>query len=398
MSVRHLIAASLTLALFAGGTAAQAAAMGDSGLALPGGFVPARYSAFNPYSSFAFALDGPVGDIAASGFAIDNAPPLLADDFLVAGSHPNRARDVEIIDRLTPGVALEFGYNLTAAGRFGDAADDELFLAVSAVNSPYASLTNGGNYVGSTIALSDSASVRFGEAFLDPLHPEYGMPAFSYDAPIWQSRLQADPRQAQTSLLDANWDFASWGGLDMIATQTAEQDGVLGRFDSGAPSVIKSAGTAAAGVAAHVGFGDGWVTTFSYNAGITQLSLKPNALAVTGGPETLQSRAYGFAVAKHGLFGDDDSLGFAVSRPLDVYAGAANLAANGGAATDDLSIGRGLESLMSGTQETDFEVGYVTSFMGGALALQANAGYQMNVPGLGGANSLSVISRAKINF
>ena len=40
----------------------------------------------------------------------------------------------------------------------------------------------------------------------------------------------------------------------------------------------------------------------------------------------------------------------------------------------------------------------MTTFMDGALALQANAGYQMNVAGLGGTNAVSVISRAKINF
>jgi hypothetical protein len=43
-------------------------------------------------------------------------------------------------------------------------------------------------------------------------------------------------------------------------------------------------------------------------------------------------------------------------------------------------------------------LGYVTSFFNGALALQANAGYQMNLAGQSGTNSFSVISRAKINF
>ena len=38
------------------------------------------------------------------------------------------------------------------------------------------------------------------------------------------------------------------------------------------------------------------------------------------------------------------------------------------------------------------------SFMDGALALQANASYQMNYQGQTGATSLSVLSRAKIKF
>ena len=44
------------------------------------------------------------------------------------------------------------------------------------------------------------------------------------------------------------------------------------------------------------------------------------------------------------------------------------------------------------TPETDLQLGYVTSFLDGALALQANAAYQMNYQGQTGATSLSVLS------
>ena len=55
-------------------------------------------------------------------------------------------------------------------------------------------------------------------------------------------------------------------------------------------------------------------------------------------------------------------------------------------------------ALPAQTPETDLQLGYVTSFLDGALALQANAAYQMNYQGQTGANSLSVLSRAKIKF
>ncbi len=55
-------------------------------------------------------------------------------------------------------------------------------------------------------------------------------------------------------------------------------------------------------------------------------------------------------------------------------------------------------SLASATPETDVELGYITTFFDGALALQANAGYQMNFAGQSGTNALTVLSRAKINF
>ena len=48
--------------------------------------------------------------------------------------------------------------------------------------------------------------------------------------------------------------------------------------------------------------------------------------------------------------------------------------------------------------ETDLQLGYVTSFLDGPLALQANAAYQMNYQGQAGATSVSVLSRAKIKF
>lgn len=407
MRTRFLAAASLMLVLCTAATVASAAVA--SGSAFSGGaaapaFVPAQYSAFNSYSVFGFAMPGPAGDIFAQGYSLDRmAPDLLAGNFIINGDNHYLARDLEIVDRLTPDIDLELGYNVGWAGRFG-AYDDVsnsafagLFSGASAIGSPYAALTNGGNYVGSRVALSDGMSMRFGEATLDPFVSNYGMPAFSFDAPVWSSRLQLDPRQVQTSLAGVDWNFASWGGLGMVATQTTEHNGVLGSYgSSNALSVAKTASTTAVGVSARVGFGDGWVTTFSYNQGITQLSLRPNAFSA-GSADTLQSRSYGFAVAKHGLFGDDDSLGFAVSRPLQVYSGTDFNVTDGFGAPDSL-IGHGIPSLSSTAPETDLELGYVTTFMNGALALQANAGYQMNATGLGGSNSLSVISRAKINF
>lgn len=365
MFVRNLMAASLVLALCAGGTVARAAVTDGSSDA----------------SSLAVPALAPVDGGAA-------ASPYLTNHIL--------ADSVETAATLMPGADVAFGYNVPMAGRFGayDGTSTGLFLSSPAVASPYAGLAGGGSYIGSKIALSDSVSLRFGEAMLNPSRSPYAAPAFSLDAPLWGSRLALDPRQVQTSLLGADWDFASWGGLDLIASHTAERNGFLGDFNANA--LARSANTSAVGMSAHVGFGGGWVTTFSYNQGITQLSLRPNALASTS-TDSLQSRAYGFAVAKHGLFGDDDSLGLAVSRPLQVYAGGAGLAGDGFDTPANLGTGRQYAGLTN-SAETDLEVGYVTTFMNGALALQANAGYQMNVPGLGGANSLSVISRAKINF
>jgi len=360
-------------------------------------------SQFMSVTPFAVSGMGPYGHFAASGYEVETTVPAgLSGQYV--DTHQHQMEDVIVDQQLMPGVDLNIGYNLDMSGHFSEydsrssAAFGGLFLSAGAVNSPYASLTNGGSYLGSTIQLADDVHMRFGQSILDPQRSEYQVPEFSYLAQLEGSQPLYDMRQAQSSLFGVDWDFASWGGLGFVATNTYEENGLLGGFNSGALSVAKSANTSAVGISARVGFGDGWVTTFSYNEGLTQLSLKPDALVSSA--DTLHSRAYGFAVAKHGLFDEDDSLGLAVTRPLQVYAGGVNIAAADGidSTTGDLKIGHEYVPLASNTPETDLEVGYVTTFMDGALALQANAGYQMNVAGLGGSNAVSVISRAKINF
>jgi subtilisin family serine protease len=360
-------------------------------------------SQFNSVTPFGVAMQGPIGNFSASGYTVDTTLPAgLSGQYV--DTHQHQVQDLIIDDQLMPGVDLNIGYNLDMSGHFSEydsqssAAYSGLFLSAAAVNSPYAALTNGGSYLGSTIALADDMHMRFGESILDPQRPEYQVPEFSYLTQLEGPQSLYDMRQAQSTLAGVDWDFASWGGLGVVATQTAEQNGLLGGFNSGALAVAKSANTSSVGVSARVGFGDGWVTTFSYNEGITQLNLKTDALVSSA--DTLHSRAYGLAVAKHGLFDDDDSLGFALTRPLQVYSGGVNITAADGVDqnTGNFTIGHQFVSLASNTPETDVELGYVTTFMDGALALQANAGYQMNVAGLGGTNAVSLISRAKINF
>ena len=82
-----------------------------------------------------------------------------------------------------------------------------------------------------------------------------------------------------------------------------------------------------------------------------------------------------------------------MSRPLQLYGNDAAMIG----IDRSLMLGHEHIVLASGTPETDFELGYVTTFMDGALALQANAAYQANLAGTN-TNSLAVVSRAKINF
>jgi hypothetical protein len=194
------------------------------------------------------------------------------------------------------------------------------------------------------------------------------------------------------------WDFANWGGLGFSAGQTSEQNGLLGNSVSDSAAALSgTAKTTSIGLSAHLGLGSGWVTTFSYNEGISQLNLRPDAVL---GSDSLHSHAYGIAIAKQGFFSGNDALGLALSRPLQVYGGptVAQLALAPSSANHEALIARNHLLLPSETPETDVELGYVTTFFDGALALQANAGYQMNLAGQKGQNAMTVLSRAKINF
>jgi hypothetical protein len=329
-----------------------------------------------------------------------HAAPAPANNLniLLTPTHFGRQGDANALDALAWAVNIQLGYSFDSSGQFNatdlqsSSAYDGVLLSAPALNLPYAALTSDSSYVGSTISLADGLRMRFGAASLSAQNPE--IPSFGDIGPF-DGPQQYDLRTARTGLAGMDWDFASWGGLGVVASHTSEQNGVLGA-DAGAMSLAKSADSTMVGTSAHVGFGDGWVTTVSYSQGITNLDLRANNLAPSTDP--LHNSSYGFAIAKHGVFGDD-SIGLSVIRPIQVYSGDAGFQPSDGLDTGaDMAFWRTRDSLLGQTPETDLEFGYVTSFFNGALALQANAGYQMNLAGQSGTNSLSVISRAKINF
>jgi hypothetical protein len=210
-----------------------------------------------------------------------------------------------------------------------------------------------------------------------------------------QANLDLPRQHAEAATVE--WDVSKWGSLGLAAENGTGISTMLGNFTPTPLSFNDTAKTSAAGLSAHVKLGDGWVTSFSYNVDVTQLDLKAGtspALATS----SAQGRSYGFAIAKHGLFGNADTLGLSVSRPSDDYFGNVSLADAGLENRVNLLERYPGVAFSNGSKETDIALGYVTTFFNGALALQANAGYEMNVGGQNGANSVTVLSRAKINF
>lgn len=282
---------------------------------------------------------------------------------------------------LSINIALDAGYNLDLTQRF----ENYDGLASPLLNdSGFLGLANGGHYGGLTFAPLPSLRLRVGAQLRNDrldhfaFDPTQGMNGFS---------LIERPGEQRSLLAGASWDFSDWAGLTMSGI-VSQQSGVPLGLQAGLAPAGKAT-TSAMDVSAHLNFGGGWVTTATYNAGLTQLDQKSSLSTA------LDTRSYSVAIAKHGLFGDD-ALGFSVSRPSPA------LVDNGFelmAAQDDIPPAFLANSRLANQKpETDLQLGYVTSFLDGALALQANAAYQMNYQGQTGATSLAVLSRAKIKF
>ncbi len=201
--------------------------------------------------------------------------------------------------------------------------------------------------------------------------------------------------RSRTLLAGIFWDMSDWANIGLTALhneQTGRPWGVLGGADPLAELTHSSqVSTNALDVAARVNLGNNWVTTASVglSGSLSQLDQR-----VASAPQA-EARSYSIAIAKRGLFGDD-ALGLSFSQPAPsvLESGFDMVAASGDLPPVFVASGR----LPSQTPETDLQLGYVTSFLDGALALQTNASYQMNYQGQTGATSLSVLSRAKIKF
>ena len=278
------------------------------------------------------------------------------------GQDASASRPNGLTADVAQGIKLEL-----ANGRNWEAFGD-LFPSAWGLKSGYLSGTTA--YAGVSFALTDNLELSFGRSTLGfgAISPD--QPSFSRDL---AQRLGRDLGDTGTTSASINWNFADWGGLSLNASQSSGNAALLG--------VISGVGTAdslSLGISARVGFGEGWVTSIAYSGGVTQLDLSRSGLLAN--PETVRSRGFGLSLAKQGLFGED-ALGISVSRPLQVYTGAIGAA-------------------LAGTQarESDVELGYVTTFLDGTLALQANAAYQLNAAGYEGENAVTGVARAKLKF
>jgi hypothetical protein len=283
---------------------------------------------------------------------------------------------------LSPSLALDFGKGLDIAARFSS-YDSAASPFLSAVTAPYTALADGGRYTGITFVPADNLRIRLGAAFNDERLDRFH---FDSGAPTGPLALTYDASQSRSLLGGLSFDLSNAFGVDVTGIASQRSGIPLGfARDSG---LAPKSSTAALDISAHMDFGRGWVTTASFSEGMTQLD--PQS-AFAGG--TLREQSYSLAIAKRGVFGDD-VLGLAFSRPAPSMAGTFSALS----AVGDMPLTVAPRVPLNRAQETDIQLGYVTNFLDGAVALQTNAAYQTNTQGQPGATSVSLLSRAKIKF
>jgi hypothetical protein len=315
-----------------------------------------------------------------SGGAVEPAvTAALGGNLMIAGPNMSSFASSAV---LAPNLSLDLGKNIDLASRltnYNGAASPFL----SSLTTPYLALANGGRYAGLTFVPSDHLRIRLGASVNDERMDRF---RFDASAPTGPLALTYDASQSRSLLGGLSFDVSSALGLDVTAI-ASEHSGLPLGFTRDAGLASKSS-TAAVSVAAHMDFGRGWVTTASFSEGLTQLDPR------SGFPgSALREQSYSVAIAKRGVFGDD-ALGLSFSRPApSMSASLSSLTASGDVpltVVQSMPLGR--------APETDIQLGYVTTFMDGAVALQTNAGYQTNAQGQPGATSVSLLSRAKIKF
>jgi len=341
--------------------------------ALPvGAAAPVQSFGAQPVSLYEFSASG-LTDFAAPMAGFNGASPLHI-------TYGRAASGFASSTLLAPNLALDAGRNLDIAARF-DNYDGAASPLLSAVTAPYLALANGGQYAGFTYTPTAELRLRLGTALSSETLDGFTVDPFSAGGDL---PLSYHASLTQSLIAGLSWDVTDSAGIGVSAISSSRNGVPLG-FGGGLP---ERATTDAIGVSAHLGLGGGWVTKLSYSEGLSQLDLR-------SGQASTDERSYSIAVAKRGLFGDD-AMGFAFSQPApgltDTFA---SLTASGD--LPPMIIARG-ENLRPQTAETDFQLGYVTNFLDGALALQANASYQMNYQGQTGATAVSLLSRAKIKF
>jgi len=276
---------------------------------------------------------------------------------------------------LTPSVAFDSGYRIDTAARF--TSFDRLLNPLRDTGS-FMALANGGRYAGFTLTPGSNLGLRLGLSNWTGRLDDVAMDGAAIGLPgIY------DTAHVNSVLAGVSWNFNEWVSAGVSAISSV-RNGTPFAFASLAP-LAPSAATQAVQFSASLKLGGDWTTSAQFGEGLTQLRQQDGTVT------SLDAQTFALTVAKRGVFGDD-AVGFSLSRPAPGSVGGF------GSLTGSTSDLPPVMTVPGRAPETDFQLGYVTSFLGGKLALQTNAAYQVNPLGQNGASAVSLLSRAKIKF
>ncbi len=338
-----------------------------------------------------------------SGFVADEAPNSVAAASFT--NQPDTAlSDLVVKARFSDSTSVTFGHNASLSGRLNQLdlassqAYDGLFMSASALNSPFMALTSDADFFSAAVEAGDGLTFSFGHAAsAQETTADYYTQVLASDRVL--ATLTQDgthERSAQNTVAAMSWRFARWGVAGLNAAYTQEENSLLGTNEHGALALTSSAETTSIGTGVRFDLGDAYALSASWSMGKTNAS--PDAGSLFQSFSDIESQAYGIALSKTGIFGDTDSLGIAVSRPLHITGGTAVLRASTGV-TEDREIVYSTEvlNLASSTPETDYEVGY-TARLDEGLTLQTNVMFQQNAGGEAGVNAVAGLVTLKAQW
>jgi hypothetical protein len=341
------------------------------------------------FRSVAFESDR----FSVSGFVSDDAPNMVSSLGLANGRY-TEIGDVVLKTRLGEGASLTVGRDASLEGRINSLdiaasrAFDGLFLSASALNSPYLGLTDGATFVAGSVQIGDDLTLTAGHAQTtdrDRFLADGALGAEEVNAYLTQDLTHV--RSADNTVAAATWRFASWGLAGLSAAHTSERNSLLGTLEQGALALTSDAATNSVQVGTRVNLGGNWVANASWSYGET--SATPVADGLLRSVSGLRSQAYGFALSKHSVIGDDDTMGFAVSRPLHVTSGTAIVTASTGVnEAREILYSTEVLNLASLAPETDYELGYGGK-LGDSTGFQVSAIYQQDAGGQAGADAIA---------
>jgi hypothetical protein len=329
-----------------------------------------------------------------AGFVSDEMPNAVATAGFAEQAH-TELNDVVVRAKLSDDASVIVGYNASPVGHLNQLdlaaseAYDGLFMSASAMNSPFLALTSDAQFMGAGVKVADDLTLTFGHAATQESAVEmYEDGVLTIDESLAQ--LTQDPehmRSAENTVAAMSWRFASWGVAGFNVAHTSEENSLLGTQEQGALALTADAATTSVGFGARMNLGDDWVASLSYTRGTTEAS--PVAGGLFQSFSSIESQAYGIALSKLGVFGDTDSVGLAISRPLHITGGSAVINASTGVTEErEIIYSSEVINLASSTPETDYEVGY-TARLDDNLTLQASAMYQQNVGGEEGEDAIA---------